>query len=408
MLTQIILKDFKSFANQRVRLAPLTLLVGPNASGKSNLLDAVRFLQGAGLDLPIADILRGRTEGGREVWPGLRGGAREIARSPEREFTIETTWNLDGRTVAHSITCGIDPEPHVEKESLWMEGLAEDEYLFDTHAPTLKGRVGLVAGGALNVAIKRIGTGNSVTATYSSSRSLLGQIEPREQTRSEVVEIAQRLRSAMRSALFLEISPPRMRSYVPVRATSLGVHGENISAVLYSLCQDPERKQDLVAWISELCAPSIADIEFSRTDEDFVLFRLVEKDGTHVSALSVSEGTLRFLGEIVAVMTLPKSSMLLVEEIENGLHPARAQLLVEKIEGEIAKGGRQVIATTHSPPLLGALSKEHLGDVIAFGRSPEAKGTLMRKLRDLPHFEEIENRRGIEHLFTTRWLERAL
>jgi hypothetical protein len=408
MLKQIAVKDFKSFADQRVGLAPLTLLVGPNASGKSNLFDAIRFLQGIGLDLPIAEILRGRTEGGREIWPALRGGVKEIARAPANKFSIETTWDLDGLNVDHSITCAIDPEPHVVREWLWMEGLGNHEYLFDTHAPTLRGRAGLGAGGALNVAIKRVGKGDSLTATYASSRSLLGQIEPREQIWQPVVDVAQRLRAAMRSALFLDISPPQMRSYVPARTTSLGMHGENISAVLYKLCQDQEHKDALVEWISELCAPSITNIEFSRTDEDFVLFRLIEKDGTHVSALSVSDGTLRFLGEIVAVMTLPKGSMLLIEEIENGLHPARAQLLVEKIEGEIAKGGRQVIATTHSPSLLSAVSKEHLGDVIAFGRSPDAEGTLMRQLRELPHFDDIESRRGIANLFTTKWLERAL
>src|SRR5262245_18065296 len=50
MLKRIELTNFKSFARQGVELAPFTLLVGPNASGKSNLLDALRFLQGTALD----------------------------------------------------------------------------------------------------------------------------------------------------------------------------------------------------------------------------------------------------------------------------------------------------------------------------------------------------------------------
>ncbi|MFH0901711.1 MAG: AAA family ATPase [Pseudomonadota bacterium] len=46
MLTRLHLIDFKSFADQAISLGRTTLLVGVNAAGKSNFLDALRFLQG--------------------------------------------------------------------------------------------------------------------------------------------------------------------------------------------------------------------------------------------------------------------------------------------------------------------------------------------------------------------------
>ena len=70
MLQRIHLKDFKSFADQSLEFGRVTVLVGANASGKSNLLDAIRFLQGVGSDLPIAEIIEGRWKGGKEVWSG--------------------------------------------------------------------------------------------------------------------------------------------------------------------------------------------------------------------------------------------------------------------------------------------------------------------------------------------------
>jgi hypothetical protein len=65
MLKRIRLKDFKSFVDEEVEVAPLTLLVGANASGKSNFLDAMRFLKGIAFDLSLGDVLNGETNPGR-------------------------------------------------------------------------------------------------------------------------------------------------------------------------------------------------------------------------------------------------------------------------------------------------------------------------------------------------------
>ncbi len=50
MLERLRLTDFKSFVDEEAELAPLTLLVGANASGKSNFLDALRFLRQTKID----------------------------------------------------------------------------------------------------------------------------------------------------------------------------------------------------------------------------------------------------------------------------------------------------------------------------------------------------------------------
>jgi len=375
MLTSIHLKDFKSFADQAVEVAPLTLLVGANASGKSNFLDAIRFLQGLSL-FSLTDALRGRIEGGRVVWPGIRGGIKEIARAGEPEFGVETEWTLDGDVVVHEITCRVAPEPAIRSESLTQKATGERFPL-----QPLQGR----------------------------KHSLLTAVQPEfTPSMAHALERRDALLLALEQALFLDLMPSRMKDYVPRQMNNLGANGENLSAVVMRLCQDQGRKLDLVDWLSELCAPELADIDFVETELGDVMMVLVEKDGTRLSARSLSDGTLRFLGEIVAMLTAPPGSMLLMEEIENSLHPARAHLLVEMLESVTKPGRIQLIATTHSPLVLQALSKESLEHAIVFGRHVDAPGTVMRRLGDLPQFGEIVERRGIEHLFTTRWLERAL
>lgn len=408
MLESLRLVDFKSFQDETVPLAPLTFFVGANASGKSNALDAIRFLQGVALELSVSDILRGRHEGGRLVWPAIRGGIPEVGRSGAKGFALETKWSVDGEILTHHLGCTVDPVPLVVQESLRGKSSALGEYLFDTHAPTLGQSKGLQDGRAINVALKSTGGGRNVPQVHSAALSLLGQIEKKGRVSPLVTDWAQRLQQVMRGATFLSITPSAMREWSPSQALEMGADGENISAVVQRLCEDRHGKRRLVDWISELCAPRVHDIAFAKSDLDDVLLQLVEEDGTAVSARSLSDGTLRFLGELVAVLTAEPGTVLLVEEIENGLHPQRLHLLVELLETVTAERGIQVIATTHSPLVLGALSPRALRNTVLFARIPDVPGSVARRLGDLPHFDEVATRRGAERLFASGWLERAL
>lgn len=365
MLTTLTLDNFKSFRHAELELSRLTLLVGANASGKSNVFDAIRFLQGLGLGMSPADVLRGRLEGGREIWPGIRGGAGEIVRYAERQLRLRSLWSREGISYHHEIAYTTDPP--------------------------------------LGITVEHAGRAGQNPIYGGDNLSMLGYVKKGD--------LLAPLVDAIRSASFLDINPRRMRDYVPKSSIQLGSEGQNVSAAVYQLCQEEGRKQDLLDWISELCAPELSDIDFVLTELGDVMLVLVEKDGARISARSLSDGTLRFLGELTALLTAPPGSLLLIEEIENGLHPARIHLLVELLTGLTAERDVQILATTHSPQVLGALAvadPELAKAALVFGRAPDEPGTIARRLGDLPHFEEVAERRGIEHLFTTQWLERAL
>ncbi len=55
-------------------MGPFTVLIGANASGKSNIRDAFRFLNGIGRDYPLVEILGEKYVGGIRIWNGIRGG----------------------------------------------------------------------------------------------------------------------------------------------------------------------------------------------------------------------------------------------------------------------------------------------------------------------------------------------
>lgn len=398
MLKRLRLVNFKSFVDEKIELDPLTLLVGAHAAGKSNILDAMRFLQGVGLDMSFADILRGRWEGGRQLWPGIRGGAPDIVLRGAAELTIESEWQFDDETISHAISCRAGDRPLLSHESLKSSAASGD--LFDigsaTH-PTSKDDI--------RVDLEGTGTGNRKPQVYTLNRSLLSQIKASPASTEEMARVCGLLTGAMRGAYFLDITPSCMRDYAPRHMTELGLEGENVSALAWTICQDPDAKADLVDWLTELCAPDLVDIDFAKTDLGEVMLVLVETGGRRIPARSLSDGTLRFLGQLLALRTAPAGSLLLIEEIENGLHPTRAHLLVEAMETATTARQVQVIATTHSPLVLNALSPEALRKTVLVARPPDSPGSVLRHLQDLPDFDAVCERRGVDRMITSGWLE---
>src|SRR5262249_37338072 len=90
MFTSLRLERFKSFKDAELKLGPFTVLIGANASGKSNIRDAFRFLHGIGRGYSLAEIIGEKYgEGGERVWTGSGGGIPEIAFSRASSFALE-------------------------------------------------------------------------------------------------------------------------------------------------------------------------------------------------------------------------------------------------------------------------------------------------------------------------------
>ena len=91
MITSLRLVDFKNFADETLRVGPFTVIVGANASGKSNIRDAFRFLHGIGRGYTLAEIIGGKYgAGGKSSGSGSQSAARRMksseSRNPRRGF----------------------------------------------------------------------------------------------------------------------------------------------------------------------------------------------------------------------------------------------------------------------------------------------------------------------------------
>ena len=190
--------------------------------------------------------------------------------------------------------------------------------------------------------------------------------------------------------------------------TVLGDQGENLSSVLAAICAEAYWKQVLLEWVRKLTPMDVDDLIFDQDAAGQLLLRLVEKDGRSVSALSASDGTLRFLAILAALLGPEPASFYFIEELENGVHPTRLSLLVDLIESQTKRRGIQIVATSHSPQLLQFLSQESLEHASLVYRLSDHPDAQIKLIVDIPNARRVIKEQPVSILHASSWFEDVL
>jgi predicted ATPase len=358
-------------------------MVGANASGKSNFVDALRFLQGCARSLTLGEIFSGKREGGQLVWMPIRGGEQESFGILEKakRFELEMHWELPNLEKTYNgnycLEIGFcETKIAVLKESF---AVADEEYI-----------------------------GPDVPEVGEDICANLFALEIFTVKQKKIQEGVKIFRPWLREFHFLDLAPSLMRDYVPKNRPEIGIHGENLSAALFKLASNPEQHRTVLDWIQELCPQEIVDFDFIETKLGDVLLAVKEPKGVTISARSMSDGTLRFLAIIVAMLTAKEGTTFIVEEIDNDLHPSRLHLLVNFLEQVTMSRKLQVIASTHSPYFLDHLSESSLKNVLVFHRDQQSAETKVTKLIDIPGFTEARKNMPLDLMHASSWMEQNL
>lgn len=409
-ITRVRLQDFKNFQDASLTVGAFTVLVGTNASGKSNIRDAFRFLHGIGRGYSLADIMGGRYgPGGRAEWAQMRGAANEIIRFGENSFAISVNYNDSRYGALYHIEIEMTKETRfrVISESLTHLGLS----IYDSHPGAGDPVDAQDDETHLTVRMGKIGDQRKYGHKFLArpDQPALSQIaEFRNAARSQK-EAAQAVLDLFASIRFLDLVPELMRLPAFPGQTVLGDSGENLPTVLQSICDRPERKAVLMEWVRELTPMDVTDFAFPR-DPTTGLVQLViqESNGRQVSGYSASDGTLRFLAMLAALLGEHPARVFFFEEIDNGIHPSRLRLLLDLIERQTAKGDTQVVTTTHSPDLLSMVSDTTFESASVVYRAPGAKGAVIRRIADLPNATKLRASQGLGRLHASGWMEDML
>ena len=196
----------------------------------------------------------------------------------------------------------------------------------------------------------------------------------------------------LKGIFVLDPVPSEMRDYVRTTDIELKTNCENISPVLYHMCEDENKKEKLMEIVRNLPENEVMDIEFVETRLGDVIFCLKEKylsSSELVDAKKLSDGTLRCMAIITAALTMPENGILVVEEIANGIHPGRVRELINSLQKLCQRRNIDILLTTHNAALLNQYDKEKLLGVSVVYRD-KVKGTS----KFIP-FVDIENYQDI-------------
>lgn len=402
-LGEIRLEDFKSFRQATLPLAPFTVLIGPNASGKSNAVEALRFLNKLAEGRYLDDIYKDLEGDGL-----LRGRREELARKGQDEFGLGVTVVTPGGRMSWEITVFTGEELTVRREMLEHESESVPTFWVDDYRPphTLTVRYNNFARGGMKPGFPA-----------DDRQAVLVQLgTPARFTTPKAQEvIPQRvhtLRGALERIFFLEPRPALMRGYAPVeRSTVLESTGRNLSAVLYDVCVRQGHREEVLDFVRTLPEGEIVAVDFIETERNDVMVRITERFGSQEDrwdAAVLSDGTLRVLAVAAALFSVPEGSLLVVEEVDNGVHPSRAEMLIERMRRVVEERSLRVLLTTHNPALLDALPLDLYSGVVYCYRHKEEGDSRFMRLVDLPEYPALTVQDSLGRLLARRVLERAV
>ena len=411
MITSLRLVNFKNFADETLRVGPFTVIVGANASGKSNIRDAFRFLHGIGRGYTLAEIMGGKYgPGGQLEWQPIRGAPSEVARLERvyvyhwSSFAIQLELDIEAGKILYFIKVGFHPNSGF---SILEEELrTESGVVYITKETGDRSSLSLLVG---NKKEELTGVNRLKPALIQFLQHLAqsnAQLSDNERRSHELTTI--RVISAIVGTLFLDLVPDRLREPAFPGATILGDFGQNMPTVLEAICADPARKDVLTSWLRELTPMDVMDLEFPRDPSGLVHLQFVERNGRRISTYSASDGTLRFLAMLAALLGPNPAGVYFFEEIDNGIHPNRLWLLLELIEKQTAKGNIQVVATTHSPDLLAQVNDTTFESTSVVSRLEDTEDAIIRHVDSLPNVKKLRKSQGLGRLHAGGWMETAL
>jgi hypothetical protein len=120
----------------------------------------------------------------------------------------------------------------------------------------------------------------------------------------------------------------------------------------------------------------------------------------------LSDGTLRVLAIAAAMLSAAEGSLVVIEEIDNGVHPSRARHLLDRINTIAQRRQLRVLLSTHNPALLDALPPSALNDVVFCYRDPQSGLSRLVRLAEVPDVPELLVQGTLGHLMTSGALDR--
>lgn len=394
MLEHLRITGFKSLRDVDVALRPLSVFFGPNASGKSNLLDAIQFISASSTERSLADALKASIRGyPMEAFTFPEGGLSALLASTDVSFEIVARLAVPGpraeiMALKYSLTAGLRPmSGEIVNQGERLEKLNHRTGVCigrpriepDAEHGTIRVRKRHESGRALD---EKIGGNHTAVSIPSYTGDLFPEIDAlRAEFRAWRVYYLEP-RTAMRQA-----APPQV-------VRDIGQSGQDLPAFLFTLKNDPDLRKhfEAIRRLVRQTISSIESIDVELNPHRAELNLVVRQSGINFSNRVISEGTLRVIALAALALNPFPARLVGLEEPENGVHPARLENLLSLMSHLAIRRGVQVLVNTHSPLFVAhavRLQKDHPDKVGIYSVRTDGGTTNIRPLDDLlPLFED--------------------
>jgi predicted ATPase len=417
MLTAFKLNNFKSFQDEAVLPlgGALTVLIGANAAGKSNVLEALRLLSWLAGGNKLGAIQREVNRADKVV----RGRVPDLFRRGELRFALGCQVHDAAGDSSLSMALELRGDDlHIVAEHM---DTGTGVPLYDMDQPS-QGELATEAGVAYNNFSKG---GNKPHIKVTDQMAVFAQLDSpasfhanHRKAQQEIPKVCKAYQALLSNVLFLDPVPARMRDFSFLADKRLGGDGANLSSVLYQLwmAEDTSDEQtgqparnELISFIQSLPEQDITGLDFLQGPRNDVMVQLIETfSGTprRFEAALLSDGTLRVLAIAAAMLSAPEGSLVVIEEIDNGVHPSRARHLLERIQAVAERRNLRVLLSTHNPAMLDALPDKAVPDVVFCYRDTRSGDSRLVRLGSLPDAPELFIQDSLGHLMTSGALDR--
>lgn len=330
-IRELALRQYKSIEHCHINFGPLTLFVGRNGAGKSNIIDSLQF---------VSDSLSSTLEYAiRE-----RGGIDQVRRK-----------SLGGRPTNPGVALKLDlSDSHSAEYSFKIAAVTNRGFRVDREKCTVRDQSGSeIAGYSIRGGIIEYWSFVEKAPAVSIDRLFLVSVSGFPEFR-EVYDILTRM-------TFHNLNPDVMKyPQRPEPGDRLASDGHNLASVIKRLhLTNPKALERVTEYLQAIGIP-LSKVSHKQAGalETIEVSQVIEiSQGTrnsHFDAVALSDGTIRALGILVSLVSGhgdPKGPSLIgIEEPETALHPAAVGALVDALlEGS---EDTQTVLTCHSPDML--------------------------------------------------------